>query len=77
MGKKTQDLGSSTDKKGQPSCFNFCFSVLGISYPFLGNQVLHEKKTISLCPLCKFNDVIYDYKTGNVLRGYLKKANRG
>lgn len=31
------------------------------------------KKNFSLCPLCEFNDVIYDYKGGNVLRGTWRK----
>lgn len=44
----------------------------------LQNQVLHEdKKKPSLVLCVSFNDIIYDYKGGNVLMGHLKKANRG
>lgn len=32
-----------------------------------------EKKNFSLRPLCEFNDLIYDYKGGNVSRGTWRK----
>lgn len=32
-----------------------------------------KEKNFSLCPLCEFNDLIYDYKGGNVSRGTWRK----
>ncbi len=57
-----------------PGLFSFGLAYPRHYLPFPWESSLAWKNNnFSLCPLCEVNDVIYDYKGGNVLRGTWRK----
>lgn len=66
----------SGNKKGHANCFHFLFLSSALLTLSTGLKSCMKKKNFSLCPLCKFNDIIYDYKGGNVLRGTWRKPSK-